>query len=382
MLATLNCEPVDRPPCSFMLFKGLQTISQDYTDFIQRQVEMGLDAYVMLPPRSPIVRNDYYNLHGLPVQYAPEVDVQEWREHISGEEYPILVKEYHTPAGVLRAEVRQTADWRWGDHVPFLDDYVSSRSRKFLVTSPDDLAALRYLLRPPTSAEIADSKAQSQPILDLAQDHDLLVSGGWGVGADLLGWIFGLEEMVFASFDQPEFLHTLLNLIAEWNQQRMKVLLDLGLDLYIKRAWYETCNFWSPQSFREFIYPHLKTEVDLAHAAGAKFGYIVTSKTMPLLDQYVEAGVDVLMGVDPLEWDLQASKTRLNGKICLWGGVNGQLTVERGSPEDVRREVNTALEIMAPGGGFILSPVDNVRSYTAKSQENVAALIGAWKAAM
>ena len=117
MLAAINCEALDYPPCSFMLYKGLQTASRDYVDFLEKQVEMGLDPNVMLPPRPPVVINDHYNLHGIPVSYSPEVKIREWVEKIEGERFPILTKEYHTPAGILRAEVSQTDDWRWGDHV-------------------------------------------------------------------------------------------------------------------------------------------------------------------------------------------------------------------------------------------------------------------------
>jgi len=379
MLAALNCESPAFPPCSFMLYKGLQTASQDYADFINKQVDLGMDPYVMLPPRSPHVVNDHYNLHGLPVSYSPEVNIREWVEQVPGEEDELLIKEYHTPAGILRAEVIKSGDWPWGNHVPFLDDRITPRSRKFLITKPSDLEPLRYLLVQPTSQEIDRLHEESQSILSLAKKHDLLVSGGWGIGADMLGWIFGLEQMVFASFDQPVLLFALLKLIANWNRCRMITLLDLGIDLFIKRAWYESCHFWSPKSFREFLLPILKDEVNFAHEAGVKFGYIVTSNTMPLLEMYAEAGVDVLIGVDPMDWDLAKTNQILDGKVCLWGGVNGQLTIERGQEEEVRQEVRKALDILAPGGGFILSPVDNVRIYDDVSRNNVGILIEEWK---
>ena len=35
---------------------------------------------------------------------------------------------------------------------------------------------------------------------------------------------------------------------------------------------------------RQFILPHLKKEVETAHARGVKFGYIMTTGAMPLLD--------------------------------------------------------------------------------------------------
>ena len=100
---------------------------------------------------------------------------------------------------------------------------------------------------------------------------------------------------------------------------------------------------------------------------------------MPLLEGYAEAGVDVLIGVDPHRWDLESVKSRVGDQVCLWGGVNGHLTVEMGSQAEVRNEVHRAMQVLAPGGGFILSPVDNVRENTPLAMENVQALIDEWR---
>ncbi len=102
------------------------------------------------------------------------------------------------------------------------------------------------------------------------------------------------------------------------------------------------------------------------------FGYLITANCMPLLEQIAECGVDVIIGVDPLAYDLEQTKKILGGRVCLWGGVNGHLTVECGSPEEVRQEVRRAMELLAPDGGFILSPVDNVRDLTSQSQRKRA----------
>ena len=379
MLAALNCREPDRTPCSFMLFNALKAECKDYFEFIERQVEMGLDACVELPPRSSIVVNDHYNLHGLPVSYDPHVEIREWIERPECENHPVMIKEYNTPAGTLRTEVYQTGDWRWGDHVPFLDDFLIPRSRKFLVTQEEDLAALRHLLVAPSEQEVEAFRKEAQPAKKLAERHGLLITGGWGVGADLIGWIYGMEKMVFAAFDCPELLREMLEIIAAWNRSRMEVVLDAGVDLYIKRAWYENCDFWTPEAYREFLYPILKKDVELAHENGALFGYIITSNCMPLLDMFVEIGIDAVIGVDPAQWDLQATKKKLGGKVALWGGVNGHLTVEQGLSEDVRDAVRHAMNTLGPGGGFILSPVDNVREQTPQAFENSRTLIDEWR---
>jgi len=377
LISALTYQNPDHTPCAFMLYGGLHKSSRDYLDFIDRQIAMGLDTFVELPPRDPVTVNDHYNLHGLPVSFHPEVRVREFM--LPGGSEPLLVKEYSTPAGTLTCEVRQTEDWRWGNHVPFLDDYIIPRATKFPVSGEQDLAALQYLLQPPTDAEIEFAKQECQPVLAKARQEDLLVAGGWGVGADMVGWVYGLTPMIMDVYDRPDFLKALLDMIAVWNRTRMTVLLEMGLDLYIKRAWYENCDFFSPKKWREFIFPILKADADLAHQAGAKLGYIITARAMPLLEMIAEAGVDVLIGVDPHTFDLAKTKATLVGKVCLWGGVNGHLAVEQGTTQQVREEVQQAMEILAPGGGFILSPVDNVREDTPRSRENVSAMIKAWQ---
>ena len=379
MLLALDRREPDHTPCSFMLFGGLWSGSASYLAFIQGLLDLSLDAYVQIPPREPRLMNDFHNLYGCAVNYHPKVRIEEWVENRSEERYPILVKQYHTPAGILSTEVRRTEDWRYGNHIPFLDDYLSSRSLKFLVEGSEDLDKLAYLLVKPTPEEAAAFQSVSRAPIEFARQKGLLLAGGWGVGADIFGWIYGLQNMLYAVYDQPVFIQQMLDLFADWNRSRMELVLAAGVDLYIKRAWYENCDFWSPNKFKQFLAPILKSEADLAHQHGARLGYLITANCMPLLDQIAGCGVDVIIGVDPLAYDLAQTKKILGGRVCLWGGVNGHLTVERGSPGEVRQEVQRAMELLAPGGGFILSPVDNVRELTSQARENVLALIDEWQ---
>ena len=370
-----------------MMYKGLKNRCADYRTFIQAQMDLGLDTVIELPVRPPVVVNDHYNLHGLPVSYDPLVHIREWKETITIEA-DVLIKEYITPGGSLRVEVQKTSDWPWGDHVPFLDDRLVPGSLKYLVERAEDLEALSYLLSPPTPVEVEAYHRESAPYLQLAEQNGLLVAGGWGVGADLIGWICGLKNMIFMTYRQPDLLRDLLGMISRWNLTRMEAAFSLPraktgittpLDLYIKRAWYENCDFWTPAAWQKFILPLLTEEVRLAHQAGVKFGYLITSNAMPLVEGIISAGVDVLIGVDPRSYDLEKLAVQRRGRICLWGGVNGHLTVERGSPAEVEGEVRRAMQLFPPHGGFILSPVDNVREHSAEIDTNVKKMIQSWE---
>jgi len=199
---------------------------------------------------------------------------------------------------------------------------------------------------------------------------------------DAAGWLYGLQNIIIAAMDEPGFVEEFADLLYDWNRQRMEVFLDVGIDLFIRRGWYEGTDFWSPHLYQKFILPYLKKEIEMTHQAGAKFGYIMTSGSMPLLDMLLESELDILIGIDPIQGkdtDLAVMKQKLEGKICLWGGVNGFITVERGSKAEVKEAVHNAITTLAPGGGFILSPVDNVRDTSEETWENVIAMIEAWK---
>ena len=94
-------------------------------------------------------------------------------------------------------------------------------------------------------------------------------------------------------------------------------------------------------------------------------------------------GIDILIGLDPKEGqgtDLQKVKEKFTAKNkCLWGGVSGALTIEQGSEAETEAAVLEALSVLGKGGGFILSPVDNVRENTPNAWKNTYKLISTWK---
>ena len=385
MLATIEHQGTDYTPCSFMIFNALRSQCRDQFEFIMRQVQMGLDTVVGLPVRDTTrdrSKTEQGDLHGLPVRFRDNVQVRDWREDKPGERYPILHREYTTPAGKLTTAVNKTEDWVQGDSVPLFDDFVIPRSRKRLIAGPDDLPALRYLLTPPTSEEIAEFKETAREAKTTAGKLGLMTVGEWGSLFDTACWLCGMEELTFAALEQPEYIEELLSIIGEWNAVREQVVLDEGVDLFIRRGWYETTDFWSPALYERFILPDLKADVERCHAAGAKLAVISTSAFTPLLDYYVEAGIDVHVGVDPIQdarADLPLTKEKLAGKVAIWGGANGFVTVETGTPDDVREAVREAMRILSPGGGFILSPVDNVTNDSPQTWENVEAFLETWR---
>jgi uroporphyrinogen-III decarboxylase len=100
-----------------------------------------------------------------------------------------------------------------------------------------------------------------------------------------------------------------------------------------------------------------------------------------MLDFYLEAGIDVLIGIDPVQGthtNLPLMKEKLGKRVCLWGGVSAAVTLERGSEEEVRTAVRHARQVLGPSG-FILSPVDNITIDEPLTWQNLQVFIDEWQ---
>lgn len=379
MMCALQREAIDHVPCCFMSFTALRRrVREDMYALVEAEQAMGLDSILFLPAASRPQRSEHPDLRGLPVRFGPNVETRCWRE---GDDGGILHRDFDTPDGTLTTSVRLSDDWPHGDRIPFVDDYRVPRGLKHLVTGPQDLPALAHLLLPPSAEDKAALHEEAARARSFAYQHGVLLVGGWGIGADMLTWLCGLEPLMTLTHEQPGFVADLFEMVHAWNKQRMEVVLSGGVDLYIRRAWYEGCDFIPRRFYREVVLPRLKAEVDLAHNDGAKFGYICTTGLEPMLDYYLEAGIDVLIGIDPIQGtktDMARIRAKIGGKMCLWGGVSGAITVEMGSEEEVRSAVRRALRSLGPRG-FILSPVDNITIDAPQTWRNLEVFLDEWR---
>jgi len=327
----------------------------------------------------------------VPVSLNPEVKTRIRKVHPKGERYPLLMKEYHTPQGVLKRAIRQTPDWPHGDDIPLFTDFVipKARSVEYLVASEDDLGPLSCLLGEPSKMEYRKFLDEADEVGRFAEENGVLVEAGMSsemgvesgvAGADALSWLCGLVNTVKAAYLRPSFVERTLDIILEWDLRYIRLAVESGVvDLIVHRGWYENADFWPPKLYERFILPYVKKLADYTHKHGLKFCYIMSMSMMPLLGFFKEAGIDVLYGVDPVQGgaDLERAKEEVGDRICIWGGVNSAVTLKLWSEQQIREAVTDAMRVLSPNGGFILSAIDQIFEDT--PWENMEVMIDAWK---
>jgi uroporphyrinogen-III decarboxylase len=346
--------------------------SHDRTPFNRADDRARIDATLALG------MDDTLWLHA-PWETSPEVQISSWTEPVPGTDYRLLHKRYETPAGAVHHALRSSEYLDSPEQFGVVGDLNISHSTKFLVEKRRDLGPLKYLLGDPSTEQLTRFRDQAAAYRRLAEERQVLLEGAYVSLGDTAVWLAGVQNLVYAFQDDPGYVEELLAVIWRWHVRQIEILLDEEVDVILHRGWYELPDFWGVEPYRRFLKPLLQQEARLVHQAGAVFSYIMTKGVMPLLEDFVEIGVDVLWGPDPVqgEADLPALRDRLKDRVCIWGGMNAVLTLGEGQPADAVRAVEEAVRVLAPGGGFVLFPVDQIVAGT--PWENIEAMLRRWR---
>jgi len=103
---------------------------------------------------------------------------------------------------------------------------------------------------------------------------------------------FPFSAWFFVTLVALAFLDAYVSIVARWNLSILEMLIDAGVDVVVRRGWYESTDFWSPGLYRRFLFDPLRREVQTAHQAGVKVSYVMNSGAMPLLPLFRELEFD------------------------------------------------------------------------------------------
>lgn len=97
----------------------------------------------------------------------------------------------------------------------------------------------------------------------------------------------------------------------------------------------------------------------------------------PLIDDFIEAEIDVLNPVQPECMDFKDIHAEFGDRVSFWGTIGTQTTMPFGTPSEVKEAVHRNLKIAGPQGGLLCSPTHLVEPEVL--WENILAYINACK---
>ncbi len=135
----------------------------------------------------------------------------------------------------------------------------------------------------------------------------------------------------------------------------------------------------SPESYRNLLKPvHADFIQFIRSRTKAKLLFHTDGDVFDLVPDLVEIGVDIL---NPIQSgagrmsDLALLKREFGKSLVFCGAIDTQRILPYGSPQEVRAEVGRVIDILAPGGGYMLAAVHTVMDEV--PPENLLAMVDA-----
>lgn len=196
----------------------------------------------------------------------------------------------------------------------------------------------------------------------------------------------GMETFLLNMAMDGEFARELMERIAVCCKELMgRFLAELGDNVDIIKIGDDLGTqeslMISPKMYRELLKPIHADFISFIKArTKAKVMFHSDGDVAPLIDDFVEIGVDILNPIQTSAGtmsNLPELKKRHRKNIVFCGGIDSHRILPFGTPAEVREEVQRVIDIMGPGGGYMLGAVHTVMNDV--PPENVLAMVDAAK---
>ncbi len=187
---------------------------------------------------------------------------------------------------------------------------------------------------------------------------------------ELAVWLRGFNKFYYDIVGNPEFTNALLDKTLEINKRFWQAYMDevgehATIVLLADDYGHQNGLLMSPALWRKIIKPRLKefiADVHM-HAKSAKIQFHSCGSVEPLIEDFVEVGIDILNPIQPKAKDMDSSHLiqKYDKKICYHGGIDVQHVLPNGTTKDVEEEIRKRMRDLAPGGGYIFAAAHNIQ---------------------
>jgi uroporphyrinogen decarboxylase len=194
----------------------------------------------------------------------------------------------------------------------------------------------------------------------------------------------GMDKFLLNLALRPEFAQALLHKIAELCRRLMEHFLrELGENVDIIKIGDDLGAqdklLISPRMYRQMLKPiHADYIAFIKERTRAKVFFHSDGDVFDLLDDFVEIGIDILNPIQTSAGrmaNLAELKRRYGENLVFCGALDTQRVLPYGTPEQVRQEVRRVINLLGPGGGYLLSSVHTIMDEV--PPENVLAMVDA-----
>jgi uroporphyrinogen decarboxylase len=180
---------------------------------------------------------------------------------------------------------------------------------------------------------------------------------GHGLGLMLLPVdLRGMDAWFLDHGENEDRLAWLLDAITERNLLIIEAYHRAGMDGFI--IWDDMGMndrpLVSPKQFRRLYLPRYRRIADALHERGMHFIHHCCGQVWPLMDMFIEGGLDVLQLDQPELMGIDRLAASYAGKLCFWNCVDIMQTMPTGDVARIADEARRQVDSFHVGGGFMV----------------------------
>ena len=210
----------------------------------------------------------------------------------------------------------------------------------------------------------------------LAGGKDTMKLGKIGMTYYERAWsLTGMENLLMNFLLEPKFVDDLFDRILQYNLKIIDAALPYDIDGFYFGDDYgqQTGMIMSPDTWRRFIKPGLKSMFERVKSAGKIVALHSCGNISDILPDLIEIGLDAYQTVQPEVYDLKKLKTEYGRDLTFWGAIGTQRLLPFAKPEELTAAVRDTLRVMSAGGGYIAAPTHQAPPDI--PAENIVALV-------
>lgn len=353
MLCALQLGKPDHVPATIHQWQPfhLKNYMQGMSD-IEAFRHVGLDAAVSVMPVIP-----------------ESTQSSSWRVHAAERnngEYNVVHYTIETPEGILTFENGYNDITTW--------------TMEHLIKRDEDIELIRKY-RPIPRLDHAAVTAAYNALGDGGIIRSFVYGNQGGCWQDAC-MLYGTEEMIFATYDKPEWVHAFLSILLEQKLAYIEQNLPgARVDLIETGGGASSNTVISPTLHEEFCMPYDRKMHDAIRAVGLKSVYHTCGGMTKILDLILQNGCDASETLSPVGVggdikDAAPILEKFSGKLAMIGGLDQFSILTDGTLAQIQEEVQRLFHAFGAQGGYIMSasdhfynaPVENLKTYAAAAK--------------
>lgn len=307
------------------------------------------------PSRIPLIRAKWWG-EGLAEQYGPRLrELDSYPE----DAVSLFINPVRPERMGLSWEVRGGAGH---DAASVIFDW--SQLDEFIAKLPD----------PATDGQV---DALAERAAKAREQDRYILFGWWRLFFERPWGIRGMQNLMIDYYESPEQVHrlhdALCGLYIGYLRRAAEVLRPDGFwtsdDL-----GHQTGPMMSPAIFREFIKPYYVRVGEALRELGMHWWLHSCGNNAPLLEDLIDAGVNVFHPVQKHTMDEQQTAREFGDRMTFLAGIDVQHTLQEKGPDGVREEVRFLIDTFdRPDGGMCIAAGNGIVAGT--PIENIAAFL-------